>query len=51
NPYAREMFRRHSYLSDLAVGVIAGFGAESYHHALEAAMSRLRPPASNPVNH
>ncbi|HEX7129595.1 MAG TPA: type II 3-dehydroquinate dehydratase [Rhodanobacteraceae bacterium] len=51
NPYAREMFRRHSYLSDLAVGVIAGFGAESYHHALEAAMSRLRPPSSNPVSH
>jgi len=51
NPYAREMFRRHSYLSDLAVGVIAGFGAESYHLALEAAMSRLRPSSSNPVSH
>jgi 3-dehydroquinate dehydratase-2 len=51
NPYAREMFRRHSYLSDLAVGVIAGFGAESYYHALDAAMSRLRPSSSNPVSH
>ncbi|MGN6313043.1 MAG: type II 3-dehydroquinate dehydratase [Rhodanobacteraceae bacterium] len=51
NPYAREMFRRHSYLSDLAVGVIAGFGAESYHLALEAAMSRLRPKSPNPVSH
>ena len=51
NPHAREMFRRHSYLSDLAVGVIAGFGAESYHLALEAAMSRLRPSSSNPVSH
>lgn len=52
NPYAREMFRRHSYLSDLAVGVIAGFGAESYHHALEAAMSRLpRSQSSGPVSH
>ena len=52
NPYAREMFRRHSYLSDLAVGVIAGFGAESYQHALEAAMSRLpRPQSLNPVSH
>jgi 3-dehydroquinate dehydratase II len=52
NPYAREMFRRHSYLSDLAVGVIAGFGAESYQHALESAISRLPPPqSSNPVSH
>ena len=52
NPHAREMFRRHSYLSDLAVGVIAGFGAESYQLALEAAMSRLpRPQSPNPVSH
>jgi len=27
NPHAREPFRRHSYLSDIAVGVICGFGA------------------------
>lgn len=52
NPYAREMFRRHSYLSDLAVGVIAGFGADSYHHALEAAIARLQKPSPNPpVSH
>ena len=52
NPYAREMFRRHSYLSDLATGVIAGLGAESYSLALEAAMSRLpRPQSSGPVSH
>lgn len=51
NPYAREMFRRHSYFSDLAVGVVAGFGADSYHHALEAAIARLRKPASAPVSH
>jgi len=51
NPYAREMFRRHSYFSDLAVGVIAGFGPDSYHHALEAAIARLRKPHPTPVSH
>lgn len=35
NVYAREPFRHHSYLSDIAKGVIAGFGAESYSLALE----------------
>jgi len=30
NISAREEFRRHSYLSDLAVGVVYGFGVESY---------------------
>lgn len=41
NPHAREPFRHHSYMSDLAVGVIAGFGADSYTLALDAALSRL----------
>lgn len=41
NPHAREDFRRLSYFSDLAVGVIAGFGADSYRYALDAALSRL----------
>ena len=41
NVHAREPFRRHSYFSDLAVGVIAGFGAHSYTLALEAALRRL----------
>lgn len=41
NVHAREPFRRHSYLSDLAVGVISGFGADSYRLALEAAIARL----------
>ena len=41
NPHAREPFRRHSYLSDLALGVVAGFGADSYRYALDAALSRL----------
>jgi len=43
NVHAREPFRRHSYLSDLAVGVICGFGANSYSLALEAALQRLAP--------
>jgi 3-dehydroquinate dehydratase-2 len=41
NVHAREPFRQHSYLSDIAVGVITGFGAESYRLALTAALSRL----------
>jgi 3-dehydroquinate dehydratase-2 len=45
NVHAREAFRRQSYFSDLAVGVIAGFGADSYKFALHAALARLARPA------
>jgi 3-dehydroquinate dehydratase-2 len=45
NPHAREPFRHHSYLSDLAVGVVCGFGAQSYLLALDAAIARLDAPA------
>lgn len=41
NVHAREAFRRHSYFSDIAIGVIAGFGADSYRLALAAAIQRL----------
>jgi len=41
NVHAREAFRHHSFLSDIAVGVICGFGADSYRLALEAALRRL----------
>jgi len=41
NPHTREPFRRQSYFSDLAVGVVAGFGAHSYRYALDAALARL----------
>ena len=41
NPHAREPFRHNSFFSDLAVGVIAGFGGDSYRYALEAALARL----------
>lgn len=36
NIYAREPFRRHSYFSDVAQGVISGFGAASYELGLRA---------------
>ena len=41
NPHAREPFRQYSYFSDKAVGVICGFGADSYRYALDAALQRL----------
>jgi len=41
NVHAREAFRRHSYFSEIAVGVITGFGADSYRLALSAAVRRL----------
>ncbi|MCK0714534.1 type II 3-dehydroquinate dehydratase [Chromohalobacter sarecensis] len=41
NVHAREPFRAHSYFSDVARGVIAGFGADSYELALEAALRQL----------
>lgn len=41
NVHAREAFRRHSYLSDLAVGVICGLGPIGYGLALAAAIQRL----------
>ncbi len=42
NVHAREEFRRHSYLSDVAVGVLAGFGAHGYTMAMDYAVDRLR---------
>ena len=42
NVHARESFRRHSYLADIAVGVIAGFGLDSYLLGLEGLVSALR---------
>ncbi len=41
NPHAREPFRHTSYLSDLAVGVICGFGPLSYGLALNAAVRQI----------
>ena len=41
NVFARETFRHHSYLSDIAAGCIFGLGPIGYELALEAACSRL----------
>lgn len=41
NVHAREEFRRHSFLADLAVGVLAGFGPRGYAMAMDYALSRL----------
>ena len=41
NVHAREPFRKHSYFSDIAVGVIAGLGAFGYELALRAAARQL----------
>jgi 3-dehydroquinate dehydratase-2 len=50
NPHAREPFRRTSYFSDLAVGVVSGFGADSYRYALDAAIARIAPPAPSSLS-
>lgn len=42
NIYARESFRHHSYLSDIAVALVAGFGGDSYLLALEGLVAYLR---------
>lgn len=40
NVYAREDFRKKSYFSDLAVGVISGLGAEGYEFAVQFALNK-----------
>jgi 3-dehydroquinate dehydratase II len=42
NIFAREPERRHSVIADLAIGLVAGFGAQSYLLAFQALMGRLR---------
>ena len=42
NIHQREEFRKHSYLSDVAVGVVCGLGAIGYEVALQAAIQRLQ---------
>jgi 3-dehydroquinate dehydratase-2 len=41
NVHRREPFRHHSYLSELAAGVIVGFGVRGYAMAVEAAIDRF----------
>lgn len=42
NVHAREPFRRHSYFSDVAVGVICGLGSSGYDTALDFAIQYLQ---------
>ena len=42
NVHAREEFRSHSYLSDVAQGVICGMGIQGYDFALQSAISKLQ---------
>ncbi len=42
NVFARESFRRESYFTDLAVGIIGGLGAKGYELALEFALQYSR---------
>jgi 3-dehydroquinate dehydratase-2 len=46
NVHAREAFRAHSYFSDIAAGVVSGFGPLSYELALEAAIRNLQATPS-----
>ena len=41
NVFAREEFRHHSYVSGIAVGLVAGFGADSYRLGLDALLSHI----------
>ena len=41
NVFAREEFRHHSYVSGIALGIVAGFGADSYGIALGALLDRV----------
>lgn len=43
NIHAREAFRHRSFVSDLALGTIAGLGSSGYRYALEHALARVKP--------
>ncbi|GAA4229947.1 3-dehydroquinate dehydratase-2 [Sagittula marina] len=45
NVHAREAFRRHSYLSAVAIGVMAGFGVRGYTLAIDALLGHLEDAA------
>jgi len=46
NPYAREAYRRHSFISEAATAVICGLGVEGYLYAIEALAQRLKERAA-----
>jgi len=41
NIYRREAFRHHSYLADIAVGTLSGFGTDGYSLAMQAIINQL----------
>ncbi|HAM89914.1 MAG TPA: 3-dehydroquinate dehydratase, partial [Rhodobacteraceae bacterium] len=41
NVFSREAFRHHSYISNIAIGVICGFGAAGYTLAMDAMLGHL----------
>jgi len=53
NIHARETFRHHSMIAPVCRGVIAGFGADSYTLAVDAAINvnAYSTPKSHPVSH
>lgn len=48
NVFAREPFRHHSYLSDIARGVVCGLGVQGYQLALQAAMTFIEASTQSP---
>ena len=51
NTHAREPFRRHSYFSDIARGVIVGMGPQGYRLALQAAHAQLAAAGADKTTH
>jgi len=49
NIHAREPFRRHSLTAEVAVGLVSGFGADSYLLGLQAALAYLPTHPSRPA--
>jgi 3-dehydroquinate dehydratase-2 len=49
NVHAREEFRKRSMISDLASGLVIGFGAESYLLGLRGLIEKLRKAQTKPV--
>jgi 3-dehydroquinate dehydratase-2 len=47
NVFTRESFRHHSVLSDIALGIVSGFGADSYLLGLRGLHAHLRPLEEN----
>ncbi len=47
NIFKREEFRHHSYLSDIAIGMITGFGPDSYYLGIEAMSRYIKEQTGN----